>query len=440
MHRLCFPSLPAVLALTGLLSVHCAPDESAAPTSLTYHQDTKALVDRYCVSCHTAGGIAPFALTDYESVATHAAAITASVEAGTMPPWLPSDQGEPLRFSRALPKDLKASLIEWLKAGAPAGDAAKPARVVLPPLDMPAPPRRDLFLDPGVTYQPKANLTDDYRCFVIDPGTGSGMPEEKYVQASLVTPGNPAIVHHVILFEVPAGKRQAVLDKDQAEAGPGYTCFGGAGVGSAEMVTGWAPGGVNQRLESTDGIRLRKGSMLVMQVHYNLTRSPGAGDRTTIELELAQKPPQNRLYLAPLADPDRLFLKAGDPEAGQAIAVPIKLVLDYLKAPELTLVSLTPHMHTLGKSIALTLDGQPLIDLPRWDFHWQQGYGLVKPVVAKGNQLLVLECRYDNSMANQPIVDGQRRLPIDVTWGERTSDEMCLMFLGVRLPMAMPTM
>ena len=37
-----------------------------------------------------------------------------------------------------------------------------------------------------------------------------------------------------------------------------------------------------------------------------------------------------------------------------------------------------------------------------------------------------LSCRWDNSPENQPIVDGVALEPRDVSWGEGTTDEMCL--------------
>jgi hypothetical protein len=39
---------------------------------------------------------------------------------------------------------------------------------------------------------------------------------------------------------------------------------------------------------------------------------------------------------------------------------------------------------------------------------------------------LRIECHWDNSPENQPIVGGQQQVPQDVGWGEGTSDEMCL--------------
>lgn len=438
--------LLATASLGGLAACDSAVMGTEEPTGRSadelrdYARDAKPLLERYCTNCHSAGGIAPFSLTDYESARTHAAAIAGAVESGRMPPWLPSADSVPLRYSRAMRPEDKAALLQWVSDGARPGESGAAPRIVPPPADTVEPPRADLVLDPQVTYMPKATLTDDYRCFIIDPAGpgGGGMPEERWVQATNIKPGNAALVHHVILFEVPASRVAGLQKKDADEAGPGYTCFGGAGTGGAEMITGWAPGGVPQRVQPDMGLRIRKGSVFVMQVHYNLQRYRGDGDRTTVELELASARPPYRLVLVPLAYPDQLKIAAGDPEASQSIVVPVSLALDYLKLKEAVITSVTPHMHLLGTSIVTSLDSQPLVDIPRWDFHWQQAYMLETPVVARGNQLLMLTCQYDNSYANQPVVGGQKQMPREVTWGEGTLDEMCLSFLGLRIPSATP--
>ncbi len=37
-----------------------------------------------------------------------------------------------------------------------------------------------------------------------------------------------------------------------------------------------------------------------------------------------------------------------------------------------------------------------------------------------------LQCWWDNSAENQPLVDGVPKPSVDVGWGEGTFDEMCL--------------
>lgn len=436
--------------LTGLLVSACSNDDTVPPTPIDpshvtrdYHQDAKAVLERYCTSCHQAGGIAPFALTDYESARNYAPVIKGAVSSGNMPPWLPSDDGLPVRYSRKMAEADKQILLDWIADGSLEGDKSAPSRVTIPPADVPPLPRHDLTLAMPTEYKPNQALSDDYRCFIIDPGPGGagGLAQDSYLQAGIIEPGNAATVHHVIVFEVSGANVAAARAKDAAEAGPGYTCFGGPGVGSGidsfQMVLGWAPGGTTMRLTEDAGVPLRKGSVFVMQVHYNLGNYQGQPDLSKAYFELAPAKPQYQVRLLPVANPSGLKIKAGDPDAVQTIVFPISEVLKYLKQPELTIISVAPHMHMLGTQITTSIGSQPLVDIPRWSFHWQQSYFLKEPFVAKGDQLILHECHYDNSAANQPMVNGVRQPPRDVTWGEGTHDEMCLSFLGVRLPMGL---
>ncbi len=436
-----------LVSFLGVLLSACSPNdetnlEEKPENALTYHQDAKPILERYCTGCHTEGGIANFALTDYANAQRYAPLMAGEVESGDMPPWPPGDDSLPLRYPRKMEPQHKKILLDWLKGGAKEGDAATPARVTIIPPVRPAPPRADLVLDMGVTYQPDKKLHDDYRCFVIDPnpsGTG-GMPQDSWVRAGVVKPGNAAIDHHVIVYAIPADKAAMIKKKDADEAGPGYSCLGGPGTWSASFVIGWAPGGVAVRLSDNEGMPVKKGTIFVMQMHYNVHNDDGKGDRTTAELEIVKSAPPYLVYQLPLADPDRLKIPANDPDAIQSIVAPVRLILQQLKLPgnDLTIVSVTPHMHLLGTRIDTLVGSQPLVAIPKWDFHWQQSYQLTEPFVAGGNQSLILECHYNNTAENQPVIDGMRRTPKDITWGEGTEDEMCLSFVGIRFPRPMP--
>ena len=67
------------------------------------------------------------------------------------------------------------------------------------------PGERFLELAMPSPYAPSAPSggTDDYRCFLLDPGTD----EDAFVTGVDVVPGNRDVVHHVILFRVAAGRR-----------------------------------------------------------------------------------------------------------------------------------------------------------------------------------------------------------------------------------------
>jgi hypothetical protein len=93
------------------------------------------------------------------------------------------------------------------------------------------------------------------------------------------------------------------------------------------------------------------------------------------------------------------------------------------------------HMHLLGASIRLELNpGTPkariLLDIPRWDFHWQNAYTLARSVQAEPGDVVRVTCRHDvrKRMHGE---HGVPKTPRYILWGEGTTDEMCLGILQV---------
>jgi hypothetical protein len=96
------------------------------------------------------------------------------------------------------------------------------------------------------------------------------------------------------------------------------------------------------------------------------------------------------------------------------------------------------HMHNLGTEGRLSVyregDSEAdecLLELPRWDFDWQDNYQLTEEVIVNPGDLMRLECHWDNSDENQPVIEGIRATAQDVSWGEGTQDEMCLGILYI---------
>ena len=93
-------------------------------------------------------------------------------------------------------------------------------------------------------------------------------------------------------------------------------------------------------------------------------------------------------------------------------------------------------MHLLGKRIGVTATGTDgttrcLVDVPNWDFNWQRFYAFENPIHLAGNTTLTLTCEFDNSSDNPYNPNNP---PQPVSWGEATTDEMALCFLGIVLP------
>ncbi len=435
-----------------------SPEDSSTPAAdggpseaPTWWRDIKPLVDQTCNNCHRTGGIGPFELSTYAQARPLSRVMANSVQSRTMPPWQAREGCRTLLDSRALTDVEIAKFVAWDAAGAPEGNMAdfRPA-AARPNTTMPLPATPgDVIVQPSADYLPNQRRTDDYHCFIVDPG----LTASRDVVGVRVVPGNARIVHHMLLFEVRAGGLAALQRLDDAEPGPGYTCYGGPGVDAnvragtggdlvdmdMQQVAGWAPGGVDGYMPAGTGIRLKPGNRLVMQVHYNLAPSTmGMTDRTRVELFLG----------APGATQQALWL----PQPNSSFSVPAGAgPMD----PRSTAVSSTrnplpiparihgvfPHMHQRGYSIrveAITSSGTTncLADVPRWDFHWQQNYffrSAYRAAAGTNADTLRTTCVWDNRPENQPFVDGMQVAPRTLTWGEGSDDEMCLNYYYVSL-------
>lgn len=404
----------------------CGSDEpSSSPpgstSSATYYHDIKPLVERYCTSCHRTGDIAPFALTDYSSVTRYAPRIKAAVESGTMPPWMPSDSGLELRYSRKMRTEDKQLLLGWIADGAPAGDPSSQPRTDIPPAEQESPPRPDLLIQAPQPYLPDTAMADDYRCFVFDPKLAG----DRFIVAGQVSPDNRAIAHHMSLYLIPPAQAAQVKAMD---AGTGYPCIAGPGQGVAGgLVLAWAPGGTGMRTPEGTAFRVPTGAVFVMQMHYSVVAANGKPDQTRVALELSEIPPARELMSMFVVKHD-LAIKAGEASWKESATYPVNRLG---AAPsDVVMYSIFPHMHLLGRRIALSVVGGPqLIEIPRWDFHWQNAYRFAKPITLKPTDVVRIECDYDNSYANQPVIGGQQQPPREVHWGESTLDEMCAIVL-----------
>ncbi len=87
-------------------------------------------------------------------------------------------------------------------------------------------------------------------------------------------------------------------------------------------------------------------------------------------------------------------------------------------------------MHLLGVGMKFVLNpGTPtqktLLNVTDYDFHYQRGYDLAKPVPVTRGDTIGITCTYDPTQEQElPIL---RKVPPHfVTWGDGSTDEMCL--------------
>jgi Copper type II ascorbate-dependent monooxygenase, N-terminal domain/Copper type II ascorbate-dependent monooxygenase, C-terminal domain len=330
----------------------------------------------------------------------------------------------------------------------------------------------DATLTPDQAYTPISN--DDYHCFVLDPK----LERDTFVTATNIKPDQTGSVHHVILYKIPAEIVPEARKRNQASGGQGWTCFGGTDLGDIRSsanswLAAWAPGGDAQQFPDGIGALLTKGSLVVMQVHYSFV-GVAKPDRSSAELHYAPEgtkltPVQAILGYAPieLSCPDGTNTPECDRQniinenqkkyGSRGLLVPFGLLLicnkkleDYqkpvgdasqivtscdreIKKPGM-LYAVAGHMHLRGQDIKLELNpgtarAKTLLHIPKWDFHWQGNYWFKKPLQIEPGDQLRVTCRFDNSFAGQPVVNGVQAKPRYVTWAEGTTDEMCLSIL-----------
>jgi cytochrome c553 len=449
--------------------------ESKAPS---FTRDVAPIVADKCAGCHRAGGIAPFPLETARQISRQADAMAAMVEAGLMPPWPPGNRSPAYvgQDTRTLSAEQRSTILAWAQAGGKVdGPAVRPAAPQGPEVRA---GETLVNLRMQAVYRPSApkGVTDDYRCFLVDPK----LTRDSFVTSARIEPGQPKIVHHVILFRVGAEQVGAAKSLDAGGAGPGWSCFGGTGLppsdgagiadalNNANWIAAWAPGWGGNHLPDGIGVSLPKGSRIVMQVHYNLLNGR-APDRSRALLTIAPasedlRPLQTMLLPGPVElacakgehgklcnrnqalsalarkyGPAAAFVPAGllllcRGSAANPVASAVSTCDRRITTPT-TIYVVAGHMHLLGSSIRVELNpgtprAQVLLDIPRWNFHWQNAYTLEHPVQAEPGDVVRVTCRHDVTKRAY-AGHGVPRTPRYVLWGEGTTDEMCLGILQV---------
>jgi len=470
----------AWLALSlALIPAVAIPFAAVAMSGATpsFTRDVAPVIADKCAGCHQSGGIAPFPLETAKQISARSKLIGAAVQSRVMPPWPPGSRSPAYvgEDDSTLTSRERATLVTWAaKGGKVDGPARRPARPQGPEIQA---GERRVTLPMQSAYRPTAakGVTDDYRCFLLDPK----LTGDSSVTSVRIEPGQPKIVHHVILFRVAPGQISAAKGLDAESAGPGWSCFGGTGLPAGEgsgfvdslndanWVAAWAPGFAASRLPEGTGVPLAVGSQLVMQVHYNLLNGK-APDRSRAALTIAPAsaglaPLKTMLLPGPVelactqgeraklcSRNEALFDLARKYGAGAAFTPAGLLILcrgnaanpaaspmstcDRRITTPTTIHVAAGHMHLLGAAVRLELNpgtarARVLLDIPRWDFHWQNAYTLARPVTARPGDVVRVTCRHDVSKRRSAV--GIPRAPRYVLWGEGTTDEMCLGILQV---------
>ena len=244
------------------------------------------ILETRCVSCHTTGGPAwsTLALDTAGDAAAIADDIAFVTGIGFMPPWLPSDLSPEYVHEWALSDEEKAAIKAWADAGG--GLDVRPSTPLVARFQAIIPIEEDQKIGPRdglYTGYSRPDgwpvKKDDYRCQVHEVADPEG--DGNWVKGFEFRPDQVSVVHHSIVYRVPAAAAAEVAAKiaaeDSIEAAeglsdePGWTCFGLSGLASDGVysIQGWAPGQSPTIYPDGYGLYLSPGDMIVNQIHYH---------------------------------------------------------------------------------------------------------------------------------------------------------------------------
>jgi hypothetical protein len=391
---------------------------SAAPKPApTFSKEVVPILQARCQGCHRPGEAAPMPLLTYKDARPWAKSIKEAVVLKRMPPWFADTSVGHFRNDRSLTPDEINTLVSWVDAGAPEGNAK----------DLPAPKQfvegwnigqPDLVLEMPTEFDVPASGTIDYQ-YVILPYK---FTEDRWVQMAEVRPGARAVLHHVIAYIRESGSKWERSRQPGVVFLPEPNEKGNRqGVGG-DMLGGFAPGVPATVIQPGQGRLIKAGSDIVFQLHYTANGKANR-DKTKIGIVFCKEAPKERV-MSIGAFNQKFTIPAGDPN--------YKVEAEFEIGHDVRMTALLPHMHLRGKDFEYRLtyptgETQTILRVPRYDFNWQLWYEPVENIVLPKGTKVACTAHYDNSANNPNNPDPAK----NVKWGDQSWEEMMVGFFDV---------
>jgi hypothetical protein len=214
------------------------------------------------------------------------------------------------------------------------------------------------------------------------------------------------------------------------------------------------------------GVELPAGSLVVMQIHYNLLRGdkpvrakltlhtvPASTPLQPLHLDLLVAPPDVPCpanVTGPLCSRSAELANIGQRFGASAITFDNIIEQACGRDPSAppagdtttcvwpigageTLLQVTAHMHLTGRGMQVVYDpgtpkAQTLLNVSNYDFNDQKTYNLSHPITTQPGDTIGVTCTYDPTLA-QELPQLRKLPPHFIVWGDGSSDEMCLAIL-----------
>jgi peroxiredoxin len=386
-------------------------------TTVTYSKEVSRILQKNCLECHRAGEAGPFQLTNFKQAKAWSAAIREVVSEGIMPPWHADPKYGQFKNDRRLSASDKQAVLDWIDGGCPEGN----------PTDLPT---EKVFSDSWIIGKPDKVLTMNQEFQVPAQAPKGGIPyqyifageafaEDTWVTAAEIRPSARAVLHHVIAFILRPGQKVGMLKGQFDTVGEVFGAMLLTPRDFPQQLAGFVPGSQAWVTQPGMAKKIPKGSRIVFELHYT-PNGKACTDLTKIGLQFSKGKPKEEIFVE-LAINEMFTIPAKKADH--------KVVAEYKFKNDFCMTTMFPHMHLRGKSFEYKLftpDGKEeiLLNVPHYDFNWQQGYDLVTPKVIPKKSKLVCTAVFDNSEKN-PFNPDPTKV---VKWGDQTWEEMMIGF------------
>nr|MBP6820884.1 thiol-disulfide isomerase [Acidobacteriota bacterium] len=284
----------SLLGAFAALGIFMWQGKATTAAVVTFNKDVAPIIQKSCQTCHRPGEVAPMSFLTYKEVRPWAKSIREAVTTRVMPPWFADPKhGEFSNDCRLSQKEIE-TITAWVAGGSVEGDAK----------DLPPNPKfhegwqigkPDVVLPMTVDFNIPAQGTIPYKYFAVP----TNFTEDKYVQFAEIRQGDRSHVHHVIVsVRYPDnGELPPAGEINPAMLGSIRRNSGDRPADSDGRLVGWAPGEAPLELREGQAKLVKKGSVLVFQVHYT-TNGEAGKDRSSVGLIFSKAPVEKRVITA----------------------------------------------------------------------------------------------------------------------------------------------
>ena len=372
---------------------------------INYNQHIAPIINTHCVRCHHPSGIAPFSLLTFDDVASRAGFVQYVTSTRYMPPFKADNSFQHYKNENLL-SDAEIEKIKGTRSSVI--DEHNEALKAIPTS------KSDLQIGMRNRFQMPELQKEEFRYFHLPLQN----KEEKYIQTIRFVPGNKKLVHHSRLMIDTTGAIAGINGISESDT----TVYQFQTKPLADpFLFGWVPGNDEISFPKGTGKKLYASSDFILNMHYAPT-PVAAADSSSVQITYTDAPVTREVITLTLKEDQITNL----PFLIQANKSPVFYMRTAPLEEDLSLISIMPHMHLLGKrfkSFAITPQGDviPLVNIPDWDFNWQMTYVFKKFLKVPKGSIIYAEGQYDNTRNNPRNPSNP---PIDVTYGWGTKDEM----------------